>query len=82
MNKAGVRGDAELRVDISDLGFKERSGGKLVADKSAESVLAKLSRKLDDYISDDSTLEKQYINSVKKMAKAYDDKSKAMRKGE
>lgn len=84
INRDGVLGEAELFIPTADIGFKEASGGRLVADKSTESVLAKLSRLLVDYVSvdsKDSTLDSKYFDAVKTMAKAYDDKAKEMRKG-
>ena len=43
-----------IRIPLADLGFKEASGGKLVADKSSASVLTKLSKILKGTKSDDA----------------------------
>lgn len=58
-----------IRIPLKDLGFKEASGGKLVADKSSASVLTKLAKILQGNNSGNAT----------KMAKACNDKASGLR---
>ncbi len=81
-SEKGLGGDCDMWVRLFDLGFKEASGGKLVADKSAASVLSALSKKLMNYVSvdpNDAAISPEFFDDVKNLAKGYSDKAKDLR---